>query len=121
MFHNDPLNRFDLDCMRLMAIQNWASTVQRTYSIDIDIVDLAGGEACRRYQDLENRLKGVISPSLEAVHEAIEAWAIWQALDLQASRQDCIIDPDGIDTFTQDLEQILEHLTTPVPEVRFIL
>lgn len=121
MFPNDPFDCFDLDAIRLVAIQSWASTVQRTYHIDADILELARGEACRRYLDLEGRLKGVISPSLEDMHEAIEAWVTWQALDLQAFRQGYSIGPDGMHDFIQDLEQTLECLTTRTVDDQFLL
>jgi hypothetical protein len=121
MFPNDPFDCFDLDSIRLVAIQSWASTVQRTYHIDADILELARGEACRRYQDLEGRLKGTVSPSLEDVREAIDAWVTWQALDLQAFRQDDRIGPDGIYDFIQDLELTLHRLTTHTVEDMFIL
>jgi hypothetical protein len=121
MFSNDPFDCFDLDYIRLVAIQNWVSTLQRTYHIDADILDLARGEACRRYQDLEYSLKCMLSPSLEEVQEAIDAWVTWQALDLQVSHRGCIIGTDGMHDFIQGMEQTLERLTTHAIEERFIL
>ena len=121
MCTNASFNCFDLDCIRLGATQNWSSTLQRTYHIDVDIVDLARGEACRRYKDLESRAKFLLPPTLEEVREAIEAWAFWQALELRAARQDSTVGPDGMYTFIQDLEQTLERLTTRAVEDRFIL
>lgn len=121
MFPNDPFSCFDLDCIRLIATQNWTSTLQRTYHIDIDIIDLARREANRRYKDLECRTKFLLPSTLEEVREAIEAWSTWQALELQVSRQDRIIGPDGIHNFIQDLEQALKRLTTRANEDQFIL
>ena len=121
MFSNDPFDCFDLDSIRLVAIQNWVSTLQRTSHIDADILDLARGEACRRYQDLEYTLKCLPSPSLEEVQKAIDAWVTWQALDLQISHRGCSIGTDGMHGFIYDLEQTLEHLTTHTTEDMFIL
>lgn len=107
----------ELDGLRLAAIQKWASTLERAYNIDVDIVDLARGEAGRRYKDLENRAtKYWPLPTLEEMRATIETWATWQALELQASRPDGMIGPMGMHNFIQDLEQILERLTTPAIE-----
>ena len=121
MFSNDPFDCFDLDSIRLVAIQNWVSTLQRTYHIDADILDLARGEASRRYQDLECTLKCLSSPSCEEVQKVIDVWVTWEALDLQISHQGCSIGTDGMHGFIYDLEQTLEHLTTSTPEDMFIL
>jgi hypothetical protein len=110
----------EFDCLRLAATQTWASTLERTYHIDVDIVDLARLEAGRRYKDLESRAtKFLPVPTLEEMRAAILAWATWQALELQVSRP--IIGPMGMHNFIQDLEQTLERLTTPAIEDQFIL
>jgi hypothetical protein len=121
MFPNDPFDCFDLDSIRLVAIQNWVSTLQRTSHIDADILDLARGEAYRRYQDLECTLKCLPSPSLEEVQKVIDVWVTWEALDIQISHQGCVIGTDGMHNFIQDLEQTLEHLITQTTEDMFIL
>ncbi len=107
----------ELDGLRLAATQTWASTLERTYHIDVDIVDLARGEAGRRYKELESRAtKYLPLPTLEELRAAIQAWATWQALELQVSRPDGMIGPMGMHNFIQDLEQTLERLTTPAIE-----
>jgi hypothetical protein len=118
--HNDLSSPFTLDRMRFMAMRVWSSTLERTYDVDLDILELASEEARRRYQDLAERSALPLSFAEEA--ETIEAWAIWQALACQVARRQRIpVGASGICIFAKDLEKVLERLKTRVTEGMFIL
>ncbi len=108
-----------LDCLRLTATRIWASTLERSYAIDLDIVDLAREEAGRRYRDAESSVQS--PPSLEQARQAIETWALWQALELRVFCQDGTISPNAMHAFIRELELTLEQLSSGDSEDCFIL
>ncbi len=122
MATNNPSPLCAFDRIRMLAMQRWCHTIERTAPLDLDILELACGEASRRYQDLEHRTPCVIARSFEDMSEIIDAWVIWQALRLQLTRPEhCPIGASGIRNFTRELEYILERLTNDVTYDLFLL
>ena len=121
MCTNASCVRVALDALRLQAIQNWAATVQRVFHSDAAIVDLARIEACRRYIELEQHAHLQLPATLEEVRAIIDIWVLWQALELQGTCQNGMIDPESMHHFLQALEQLLRRLTADEAEKEFIL
>jgi hypothetical protein len=101
------LSPFTHDRLRFIAMRVWSSTMERTYDIDLDIIELAAQEAQRRYLE---RIESPVVLSFIEETETIEAWATWHALACQVARRQR--DPIGaFYTVVQDLEKALERLT----------
>ena len=117
---NDPSALYTFDRIRLMAMQCWISTLERTYDIDPGVIELACEGAHQKYNDLKFCPEFEIPLVLEKLLEAIGAWTTWQALTLQSQLHSYPVTANEICNFARDLECMLQRLTTETDE-RFLL